>query len=358
MSPANDIDQPAAPNRPGRGRIKCVVWDLDDTLWDGVLLEDSHVRIRPEVVETITHLDRLGVLHSVASRNDRDAALTRLRTAGLDDYFLYPQISWNPKSQLVARIADELNIGLGTVAFVDDQPFERAEVANAHPEVLCVDAADAWSLRHRPEFQPRFVTDESRLRRTMYRSDAHRRRAEQQFTGTSEEFLATLNMELTITPAQPGDLQRAEELTVRTNQLNATGRPYTYQELNDARRRDNALLLVMSLRDRFGDYGTIGLALADLTDHVWRLRLLLVSCRVMSRGVGTVLLGHVAALANNHGAQLLADFVDTGRNRMMYLTYVFSGFHEVNHDGDVVIFSADPDRLPAPPDYLTITTRA
>ena len=120
-----------------RGRVKCVVWDLDNTVWDGVLLEDREVRVRPAVLSLIETLDARGILHSVASRNDRELAIAQLDAFGLTDYFLYPQISWGSKSDAIAAIARDLNIGLDAIAFVDDQPFELEEVAFAHPPVLC-----------------------------------------------------------------------------------------------------------------------------------------------------------------------------------------------------------------------------
>ncbi|HEY8981713.1 MAG TPA: HAD-IIIC family phosphatase [Streptomyces sp.] len=336
-----------------RGQIKCVVWDLDHTLWDGILLEDGDVTVRPEAIAHIRRLDELGVLHSIASRNDPEAALARLRAEGLDHYFLYPQIGWNPKSDSVKQVAASLNIGLDAIAFVDDQPFEREEVTHAHPAVTTVDAADLSPLDGEG-FTPRFVTDESRVRREMYASTVVRDQAEQEHTGTSEEFLATLGMRFTIAPAQTEDLQRAEELTVRTNQLNSTGRTYSYEELDELRRSDDHLLLVASLTDRYGSYGKIGLALVERGAEHWHLRMMLMSCRVMSRGVGTVLLNHIMGLAADAGAGLRAEFVETGRNRMMYVTYAFAGFTEAERDGDHVVLEADLARVQSPPDYLTV----
>ncbi len=102
---------PAAPAKPVQGKIKCVVWDLDHTLWDGVLLEDGDVRLRPGVVEHIRRLDAMGVLHSVASKNDHSAALAKLREFGIEDLFLWPRISWNAKSSSIEAIAKKLNLG-------------------------------------------------------------------------------------------------------------------------------------------------------------------------------------------------------------------------------------------------------
>lgn len=346
--------QPSAPEKPVQGKIKCVVWDLDNTLWDGVLLEDGEVTLRPSVVAHIHRLDSMGVLNSISSKNDHDTAMAKLRALGLDEMFLYPQISWNSKSSSIKRIAEKLNLGLDAFAFVDDQEFERDEVSFELPAVTCVDIVDVDETLAQPAFRPRFVTDESAQRRGMYQSQLARDDLEEEFVGTNEEFLASLGMTFTIAPARREDLQRAEELTVRTNQLNSTGRTYSYDELDALRESPDHLLLVASLTDRFGSYGKIGLALVELASPDWRLNMMLMSCRVMSRGVGTVLLGHIMQLAAAAGAGLRADFVETGRNRMMQITYAFSGFREVSREGSHVVLAADPTVAQPPPGYVTL----
>ncbi|MEV5880466.1 HAD-IIIC family phosphatase [Streptomyces sp. NPDC052101] len=335
--------------------VKCVVWDLDNTVWDGVLLEDGDVTLRPAVVEVIRTLDERGILHSIASRNDHEAAMAKLEEFGLAEYFLYPQINWGNKSDSVRAVAEAINIGIDTLAFVDDQPFERDEVRFAHAEVLCIDAADAGAIPQLPEMQPRFVTGDSRERRHLYRADARRKQAEDTHQGTDEEFLASLDMRFTIAAAQERDLQRAEELTVRTHQLNATGYTYSYEELDAFRRSPDHDLLVAGLEDRYGTYGRIGLALVERGTGAWTVKLLLMSCRVMSRGVGTVLLGHLIRAAHEAGVALRAEFVPTDRNRTMYVTYKFSGFREVAKDGGLTVLEHDGARLPEFPPYMDVT---
>lgn len=340
--------------KPKQGSIKCIVWDLDGTLWDGVLLEDPEVSVRSSVVEHIRRLDSMGVLHSIASKNDDQTAMAKLRALGLDDLFLFPQINWNSKSSSIQRIAKALNLGVDAFAFVDDQEFERAEVEFGAPGVTCVDAADVDEALTGPEFTPRFVTDESAHRREMYQAQLARDDLEREFVGTNDDFLASLGLAFTIEPARRADLQRAEELTVRTNQLNATGRTYSYEELDELRESPDHLLLVASLTDKFGSYGKIGIALVEKSAPDWHLRMMLMSCRVMSRGVGMVMLNHIMRLAAEAGVGLRADFVETGRNRMMQITYAFAGFQEVSRHGTTVELSADLANLQPPPPYVQL----
>jgi len=334
--------------------IKCVVWDLDHTIWQGILLEDQAVSLRDGVAEVLQTLDQRGILNSIASRNDYDAAMAQLQAFGIDHYFLYPEINWNAKSASLQAIARSLNIGLDTFAFIDEQAFERQEVSFVHPQVLCIDAADLQTVPELPRMKPRFVTAESPLRRQMYLSDIERNRAEKEVVGPNEAFLATLNMVFRIKLAGEQDLQRAEELTVRTHQLNTTGYTYSYDELNALRLAEDQLLLVASLDDKFGTYGTIGLALVELGRVYWTVKLLLMSCRVMSRGVGNIMINHIMSLARQAGKRLRAEFIPNGRNRMMYITYKFGGFVEVEQKGDLILLENDLTRIQPLPGYIAI----
>jgi len=334
--------------------IKCVVWDLDNTLWDGVLLEDGEVSLRSDAVDVLRALDRRGILHSIASKNEPAVAMTKLEQFGLSEYFLSPQINWNSKSASIAEIARSINIGLDTLAFIDDQAFEREEVAFSLPQVLCIDAKEIPAVLNMPEMNPRFITEDSQKRRLMYLSDIARDKVEKAFVGPGEAFLATLDMVFTLSEAREEDLQRAEELTARTHQLNTTGYSYSYEELNEFRQSDTHKLFIAGLDDRYGTYGKIGLTLLECHEDVWVIKLLLMSCRVMSRGVGTIILHHIMRLAKEAGVRLRAEFVANNRNRMMYVTYKFGGFKEIEADGDALILENDLSTIQSFPDYLTV----
>ena len=336
-------------------QVKCVIWDLDDTIWEGILLEGGGNRLRDGVREVIIELDRRGILQSVASRNDFNHAMARLESFGIAEYFLYPQINFGNKSSSVATIAGELNIGIDSLAFVDDQQFEHDEVNSIHKEVCCIDAAEILSIPDMPSMKPRFVTEDSAKRRLMYIEDRKRTTIEERFEGPKEEFLAGLKMRFTIQIATEDDLKRAVELTERTNQLNATGRTYNYDELNVLRTSSDHMLYICSLEDCYGSYGRIGLALVEKGDIVWTIRLLLMSCRVMSRGVGSILLNYIIRNACNNGKTLQADFVDTGRNRIMYVTYRFGGMKEIETDGSYSLLEfKEGGPSPGYPDYVEV----
>jgi FkbH-like protein len=335
-------------------KIKCIVWDLDNTLWDGILLEDNKVFLRENVLQIIRTLDSRGILHSIASKNDHDLAMDKLKQFQIEDYFLFPQINWNAKGHSLKNISKLLNIGIDSMAFIDDQMFELEEVRFSLPDVLCINATDLSSLLDMPEMKPQFITDDSKLRRQMYITDIQRKKIEDEFVGPTEEFLASLNMILTISPAKEDDLQRAEELTIRTNQLNTTGYTFSYDELNFFRKSSHHTLLICSLEDKFGPYGKIGLVLIDKNEDDWTIRLLLFSCRVMSRGIGNIVISHIKRLAKLNHVRLYAEMISNDRNRMMYMTFKFTGFKEERKVGNKITFVNDLSEIQSIPDYIKV----
>ncbi|HMM07387.1 MAG TPA: HAD-IIIC family phosphatase [Clostridiales bacterium] len=313
---------------------KCLIWDLDNTLWDGILAEGGEVCLKDGIQEVLSELDKRGILLSIASKNDHDEAMAKLKDFGIEEFFLYPQISWSTKADSIAAIAKALNIAVDALAFVDDQAFEREEILYHHGDVMVIDAADYREIPQMEAFTPRFITEDSKLRREMYRSDLNRKASEEVFHGSSEEFLATLQMELTIAPVAYGDLERVEELTVRTNQLNSTGVTYSFEKLEGYINSPDHVFLVASLTDKFGTYGKIGIVLLEETAEELKIKLLLMSCRVMTRGIGSALLVHIIKLAQAKGKKLTADFIHTGKNRVMYVTYKLMGFAEENPEDE------------------------
>lgn len=145
-------------------KVKCVVWDLDNTLWNGTLIETDNpedLKIRPGVLEIIHELDQRGIIQSIASKNDMDVAWPVVEKLGIAEYFLYPQIHWNAKSDSIRQIAKALNIGIDTFAFIDDSNFERMQVQSALPQVRVYDEKELQNILQRPEFKV-MVTEESK----------------------------------------------------------------------------------------------------------------------------------------------------------------------------------------------------
>lgn len=190
----------------------------------------------------------------------------------------------------------------------------------------------------------------------LYINDIRRNEAEENYKGVKEDFLASLKMKLHISTVTEKDLQRVEELTIRTHQLNTTGYTYSYEELLEFMQSDQHLLLISSLDDAYGSYGKIGLILIEKGEEAWEIKLLLMSCRVMSRGIGTIMLYFLSVLASKNKVRLEAEFVPNGRNRMMYITYKFAGFKEAESNGVITILRNDLLEIQQCPDYIQLTS--
>ncbi|WP_344981594.1 HAD-IIIC family phosphatase [Streptosporangium fragile] len=305
--------------------IKCLVWDLDNTLWRGTLLEDGEVHLADEVRLTVIGLDQRGILQSIASRNDPNHAWSTLDRLGLTEYFILPRIGWGRKSDAIGEIIGELGFAEHSIAFIDDQPFERAEVAYFLPGVRCYAADQIPSLLELPEFSPPVVTADSRQRRMMYRARFRRDAEQASHQGPDEEFLKSLDMVMTIARARDQDLDRVEELTLRTSQMNATGIHYSAQTLRSFIADPDHEVLVVALSDKFGPHGAVGVILLERRPAALRIRLLATSCRTIAYGVGAALLRWIIEEARRAGVHVNADFRTTARNRMMEVAYRFAG---------------------------------
>ncbi|THA26457.1 HAD-IIIC family phosphatase [Streptomyces sp. RKND-216] len=328
--------------------VKCLVWDLDDTLWDGVVLENDEPVPYPAALKTLRALDERGILHAAASRGEYDVSRRHLELHDLEEWFCDLQVGWGAKSEAVRRIAERLNIGLDTIAFVDNDPVERAEVASALPVVRCYPADQVGELAGLPEFRPECVTEEAGSRRLLYRTEHRRQAAEESFGGDRQGFLASLNLVMTVGDATEQDLARASELTVRTHQLNTSGVTYDAAELRALAASPDHRVQVARLRDDYGDYGIIGLAVTEHTADESVLLLLLMSCRVASRGVGSVLLDHLTREAVAAGRRPVAHFAPTDVNRTMLVTLRFAGYTPVTTEGSPLVLAVDPEQLGPP----------
>ncbi|MFF7473116.1 HAD-IIIC family phosphatase [Streptomyces sp. NPDC008092] len=306
--------------------VKCLVWDLDNTLWQGILPDGDDVRITDAVRHVVAELDRRGILQAVSSKNDHDLAWQRLEQLGVADYFVLPHIGWGPKSDSVRSIAERLNFAHGTVAFIDDTPTERAEVSYHLPEVRCYDAGQVTDLLSLPEFSPATVTVDSGRRREMYQAGFRRDAEREEYKGADEDFLRSLGLWMSISRATDDELSRVEELTLRTSQMNATGVHYDDAALRRLMADPEHEVLVVTMGDRFGPHGAVGLVLLRRLSGAWHLRLLATSCRVVSFGAGSVVLNWLIDQAAAAGVHLNADFRGTARNRMMEIAYRFAGF--------------------------------
>ena len=227
---------------------------------------------------------------------------------------------WQAKSENLKEIAAELNIGLDALVFVDDSPFEIAEFVPTYPKspaVLVPEDVAFLPVTMREVAGEHFdrlkITAEDRARVDMRRHEAARHDLSQ--TMTEEDFLASLKLEVCVRPAAGFDLARITQLVNKTNQFNLTTRRYTLDQVAAFVKADDAEVFCVKVTDRFGDYGLVGVGIVKFQDGMAELDSLLMSCRVLGRGVETAMISHAVDLARARGTRSLRGlYLPTRKN--------------------------------------------
>jgi FkbH-like protein len=343
MAFARETPPAQAPAGEAGRKIKVVIWDLDNTVWDGTLIEDGpgNVRLKPGVLETIQALDARGIVSSVASKNHERDALAEIERLGLRDYFVFSEISWGRKSEAVRRIVQSFNVGEDTVAFIDDQPFEREEVRSGNPRVRIYRHDEVAELLARAEFDVP-ATPEAQGRRRFYQNEAVRQQAMHQALeqpGTDYlEFLRRSNIRVTIAVASGDLLERVHELVQRTNQMNFSGYRYGKDDLRAMLSDDGLECFLVDAEDDYGKYGCIGFA-AVRRGPVPHVQDLAFSCRVQAKRVEHAVLTSFMEYYAGRGARTLEVFYrGTERNALVAKVFGDLEFVEASRDGADVVY--------------------
>jgi methoxymalonate biosynthesis protein len=308
--------------------VKCVIWDIDNTLLTGTFIE-SGLRQPPadaEMAAVLAELGSRGIVHAIASRNPPAAAGYAAQVTG--STFVAVECGWNRKSAAIGRILTELGLGADALAFVDDDPYERAEVSFALPDVLVLSPEDMTDALGWPEFSPAVVTDEARRRSELYLDRKRRQEAEREFSGSRDDFLRYCQTKITIGLAGAADVPRLHELSVRTHQFNSAGEGATEAAFLAMIGSPGREVMTVRLSDRFGDDGIVGGCVIEHgTDGRWTVRLLMMSCRAMGRGVIDALLAWLIRSAAERAAPALeVPAMLNARNVPLRLALAAAGF--------------------------------
>jgi len=337
-------------------KIKCVAWDLDNTLWHGVIGDADAAGVSPndEMIGLIRRLDERGILQTIVSKNNYETAWPKIEQLGLADYFLFPAIHWGPKSRSVQQIADELNINVDTFAVIDDSPFERREISNLLPQVRVFDPAVGPSFMDDPAFDVP-VSDESRGRRLSYLTEAMRKRIHQSWRGDYGDFLKGCHMMLQIRHPHVSDHSRCIELLQRSNQFNLSGRSYESHDFHGLLQSAPHDCFCFEVSDDFGGYGIVGFAAFEATDDGPHLVDFVLSCRVAQKMVEATFLKWYAARQQHAGhQQLRARLRVTSRNAPLREVMAQLGFACLSSDDDRQLLELRFTENVVIPDVITI----
>ena len=350
---------------------KCIVLDLDNTLWGGITGEDGlgGIKLGPtpegrpfmEFQQYLLSLFNRGVILAINSKNNYDDAIEVFRKhphmALKEDNFAAMQINWNDKIANMKVIAEELNIGIGSFVFIDDDKANRQMIREAFPEINVVEMPEDPSLYLKTlidlnDFNAFQITEEDGKRGHMYVQQRKRTEAQKSSTNLAG-FLKSLNMVVTAERANKFSIPRISQLTQKTNQFNMTTRRYMEDAIKKFSEDKNFLVFSVKVEDKFGDNGITGAAIVKKGKDAWSIDAFLLSCRIIGRKVEETLLAYIAREAKKAGAKkITADFIPTNKNSVAKGFYKSSGFNIVKKENEKEVWEYDPEKNYKFPDFI------
>ena len=325
--------------------VKCVVTDLDNMLWGGVIGDDGLNGIILNahgegegfyrIQLFLRELRRRGIILAVCSKNDEENALLPFQShpemvLRREDISIFVA-NWKDKAENIRTIRKELNISLDSMVFLDDNPFERNLVRELLPDVIVPELPDdpseyVWFLSEMNLFETTTFSQEDLQRAEMYEHEAERRGAASRY-GSVGEFLQSLEMRIVVARFDPFHLPRISQLLQRSNQFNLTTRRHSEAECVRMMNNLSLIPLYVKLSDRFGDHGLVSVVILEMQGKDLHIEDWLMSCRVLSRGVEQYLMNEVFAYAARMGAtRVIGRYIPTLKNGMVREFYGQFGF--------------------------------
>lgn len=327
---------------------KCLVLDLDNVLWGGIIGEDGleGIKLGPtpegrpfiEFQKYILSLYNRGVILAVNSANNVDDALEVFRHHPYmvlkEDHFAAMKINWDDKISNMKSIAEDIEIGVDSLVFVDDSKVNRDMMKQALPDVLTIDLPDDPSLYLKTieslrAFDTMQFTAEDRKRGKMY-AEQRKRQEYRTAVGDITEYLKSLNTVVTIEKANKFNIPRISQLSQKTNQFNTTTRRYLQDDITRMANSDKYIVVSLKVNDKFGDNGLTGVAIVERDPDRWRIDSFLLSCRILGRKVEDTLLAYIVDQARKEGAKaIIGEFIPTKKNAPAKGFYRDHGFKQV-----------------------------
>lgn len=328
---------------------KCLVLDLDNTLWGGIVGEDGLDGISLSVnapgnsflafqQAILDHYDR-GVILAINSRNNPEDAWNVIRNHPnqilKEKHFAAYRINWNDKAENIKELAKELNIGLDSMVFIDDDQTNRALVRALVPEVevpeLPADPREYTRfLNSLSYFDSLVITDEDKMRGNLYVTERLRKEAEKTHL-SKEDFLKSLFLTLSIYKDNDSCISRLSQMTGKTNQFNIKKVPLSEDDIKKYLQDDKYSVYHARLQDSFGDYGVILFALVEKKEKEWNIKYLLMSCRVFGRGVEDAFLVTLLKEAEKEGIKVVTSLAEETEKNLPAREFIEKHFKEGVH---------------------------
>jgi FkbH-like protein len=360
---------------------KAIIFDCDNTLWKGVVGEDGFEGIEmssstndgaafAEVQAIATRLSEQGVIVGLCSKNnfrDVDEVIKSHPDMQLkDDYITIKKINWVDKVKNLREIAEELNIGVESMVFVDDSPFELNFVRGHLPEIEVVEVPEqiheypALLRKEAAHFYSLSLTSEDREKNKMYKRQARRQREKGNFTDM-EDYLKSLGLKVTITEGNKLIAPRIAQMTQKTNQFNLTTKRYTEGEIRSLIDNPNVRVYTASVSDRFGDSGVTGLCVVVLAgkNTLAQVDTFLLSCRVIGRDIEYALLDHVIKSMKPETRRIEATYIKTKKNEQVREFFDKCSFDLTQGSDSVRKYTIDPIKyVPKNVEYIKVIDNA
>ncbi len=306
--------------------LKCIIWDLDNTIWLGTLLEDACVELKEEAVRLIKKAQSRGIIQTICSKNDYEMAMNKIISFGMETYFVYPQISFRPKSEAIKQFLNSMHLRAKDTLFIDDMTFELNEVKFAVPEISVMNILNWKEIAQ--EIEKERVCEENQVlkRIQFYKNEEKRLFEKNKYQDISEFFMQsdfTIHFEL----ACEADLKRIKELLERSHQLNTTGIIYYDEEIRDMIQNEEWIIVVGEVKDKYGEYGKSAVLIMHKEDRSLTVKVMIVSCRLLGKGVSNYLLYYVYGMARRNGFKTLnVEYKKNKYNRSMQVLLQMCNF--------------------------------
>jgi FkbH-like protein len=336
---------------------KCLVLDLDNTCWGGVIGDDGldgiHIGTETAIAEAYTafqkyvkELKNRGITLAVCSKNDFKNAkegFTHPDTILQFDDFASFKANWDPKHQNIQDIAKEINIGIDSLVFIDDNPVERDIVSSQVPSVSVPDVSDNVihfidHIDRNGYFEPISLSDDD-INRNKYYED-NKKRAQEEVTFQSyDDFLVSLEMNAEIKTFSSIYLDRITQLTNKTNQFNLTTKRYTAGEIENIASSNNYIKIYGKLTDKYGDNGLIAISIGNIKENKCHIDLWLMSCRVLKRDMEFAMLDEMVRQCKDKGVtEIMGYYYKSAKNNMVSDLYKKFGFELSETNGEDTIW--------------------
>jgi FkbH-like protein len=302
--------------------IKCLVLDLDGILWEGIIGEEGAVLTEKslEFQRRVLELHDSGTILAVNSKNNEDDAMEMFNNPRMilkKEHFASIKTNWDDKATNMRQIAKELNIGLESMAFIDDNPVERELIRQQLPEVQILKDID--------DFKPVILSEEDKKRGEFYQARILVDKLEKA-SPNLEDFYRSLKMRAVIKEADESVIPRLAQMCQKTNQFNLTTRRYTENDIAQFIKSNDHRIYYLRLIDKFIDNGIVSMVII-LTKECWEIDTFLMSCRIMNRTVETAFLSHIVSEARKDNIKfLLGKYIPTEKNKPVRHLYQEHGF--------------------------------